>query len=140
MEDIINIDTHKLTSEEKGALACSLRGKGCNCCQAVILSYKDELGMSETELKKLGAAFGGGMATMDATCGALVGAGIALGLMKYDGSPIRADSKELISKFKASSKATSCRDLKGIDSGVMLTSCEDCIKNAVTALSDIIDS
>ncbi|MCR5528365.1 MAG: C-GCAxxG-C-C family protein [Saccharofermentans sp.] len=135
MENIVNIDTATLSPEEKGELACSLRGKGCNCCQAVIMAYKDELGLSEQDIKKMGAAFGGGMATMDATCGALVGAGIALGMLKYDDSPIRGNAKALISEFKEMSKAASCRDLKGIDTGVMLTSCEDCMKNAVKALS-----
>ena len=135
MEDIVNINTTTLSTEEKGEFACSLRGKGCNCCQAVIMAYKDELGLSEQEIKKMGAAFGGGMATMDATCGALVGAGIALGILKYEDAPIRGNAKALISNFKETSKATSCRDLKGIDTGVMLTSCEDCMKNAVKALS-----
>lgn len=135
MDNIVDIDTTTLSAQEKGELACSLRGKGCNCCQAVIMSYKDELDLSEQEIKKLGAAFGGGMATMDATCGALVGAGIALGILKYEDSPIRGNAKALISDFKEMSRATSCRDLKGIDTGVMLTSCEDCMKNAVMALS-----
>lgn len=135
MDNIADINTKNLSAEEKGELACSLRGKGCNCCQAVIMAYKDELGLSEQEIKKLGAAFGGGMATMDATCGALVGAGIALGILKYEDSPIRGNAKALITDFKEMSKATSCRDLKGIDTGVMLTSCEDCMRNAVKALS-----
>ena len=90
---------------------------------------------NEQEIKKMGAAFGGGMATMEATCGALVGAGIALGLMKYEDKPIRSNAKQLITDFKEMSKATSCKDLKGIDTGVMLTSCEDCMKNAVKALA-----
>lgn len=135
MDNIADINTKNLSAEKKGELACSLRGKGCNCCQAVIMAYKDELGLSEQEIKKLGAAFGGGMATMDATCGALVGAGIALGILKYEDSPIRGNAKALITDFKEMSKATSCRDLKGIATGVMLTSCEDCMRNAVKALS-----
>ena len=135
MDNLVDINTTTLSAEEKGELACSLRGKGCNCCQAVIMAYKDELGLSEQDIKKMGAAFGGGMATMDATCGALVGAGIALGLIKYENTPIRGNAKALISDFKEMSKATSCRDLKGIDTGVMLTSCEDCMRNAVKALS-----
>lgn len=135
MDNLVDINTTTLSAEEKGELACSLRGKGCNCCQAVIMAYKDELGLSEQDIKKMGAAFGGGMATMDATCGALVGAGIALGLIKYEDTPIRGNAKALISDFKEMSKATSCRDLKGIDTGVMLTSCEDCMRNAVKALS-----
>ena len=132
-ESILN--TKDLTTEQKGELACSLRGKGCNCCQAVIMAFKDELNMSEQDIKKMGAAFGGGMATMDATCGALIGAGIALGLLKYEDKPIRGNAKQLITDFKDMSKATSCRDLKGIDTGIMLTSCEDCMKNAVMALA-----
>ena len=135
MDNDIVLNTKDLTTEQKGDLACSLRGQGCNCCQAVIMAFKDELGMSEQDIKRTGAAFGGGMATMEATCGALVGAGIALGLLKYEDKPIRGNSKQLITDFKNMSKATSCRDLKGINTGVMLTSCEDCMKNAVKALA-----
>ena len=57
-ESILN--TKNLTTEQKGEFACSLRGKGCNCCQAVIMAFKDELNMSEQDIKKTGAAFGGG--------------------------------------------------------------------------------
>ena len=135
MENTNSFNTKDLTIEQKGELTCSLRGHGCNCCQAVIMAFKDELGIPEQDIRKLGAAFGGGMATMEATCGALVGAGIALGLMKYEDKPIRSNAKQLITDFKEMSKATSCKDLKGIDTGVMLTSCEDCMKNAVKALA-----
>ena len=97
MDNDIVLNTKDLTTEQKGDLACSLRGQGCNCCQAVIMAFK--------------------------------------GLLKYEDKPIRGNSKQLITDFKNMSKATSCRDLKGIDTGVMLTSCEDCMKNAVKALA-----
>ena len=31
---------------------------GCNCCQAVLLALKDQVNMSEEELRRLGAGFG----------------------------------------------------------------------------------
>ena len=47
---------------------------GINCCQAVLLAYKDELNKTEEELLRLGSGFGGGMGCMEGSCGALIGA------------------------------------------------------------------
>ena len=55
---------------------------GCNCCQAVLCAFTDE--QHAGEMKKLGAAFGLGMGNMEGTCGALVGAGLVLGLVNKD--------------------------------------------------------
>lgn len=39
MDNDIVLNTKDLTTEQKGDLACSLRGQGCNCCQAVIMAF-----------------------------------------------------------------------------------------------------
>ena len=51
---------------------------GINCCQAVLLAYKDELNKTEEELLRLGSGFGGGMGCMEGSCGALIGAVMVL--------------------------------------------------------------
>ena len=65
--------------------AVQLKHGGCNCCQAVLCAFAEETGMTEDELMRIGAAFGGGMGCMEGTCGALLGAQMLLGIKKYGG-------------------------------------------------------
>ena len=102
-----------------------------NCCQAVACVFSDETGVSEEVLRKLGAGFGLGMGTMEATCGALCGAQMVLGLMKYNGKPIRNDAAELYREFKDKCGASICREIKGGGTGKVLCTCDDCVRNAV---------
>ena len=118
--------------------AVALKHNGKNCSQAVLLSYKDILNLSEEDLKKLGSGFGVGMGCMEATCGALVAANMILGMLN-DGSMLTMKkSKILLERFKELSKDTICKNLKGIETGVVLTSCDDCVRNAVIALDELI--
>ena len=56
-----------------------------NCCQAVLLAFAPELELPEERLLAMGACFGSGMGCMEETCGALCGAQIAQGMLRYDG-------------------------------------------------------
>ena len=51
-----------------------------NCTQAVVCTYYDYTGIDEETLRNVGNAFAAGMGNMEGTCGALVGAGLVLGL------------------------------------------------------------
>ena len=116
--------------------AVGLKSKGCNCAQSVLLAFAEETGMTEEELKKLGAAFGAGMGCMEATCGALVGAGIVTGILKYNGKAIIRDAATLHRQFHEQCGATICKDLKGRDTGVVLCACDDCIRSAIGILEE----
>ena len=109
-----------------------------NCCQAVACVFADETGVSSDTLRKLGAGFGLGMGGMEATCGALCGAEMVLGLMKYKGSPIRGEAKELHRKFTEKCGASICRDIKGVGTEKVLCSCDDCVRNAVALIEETI--
>jgi len=111
----------------KADYAASLKAK-MNCCQAVLVAYADELGMDTETLMKLGSAFGSGMATMEGTCGALVGAEMVLGLL--GSQPVRAQAKQLYSGFIQQCGSAVCRELKGVGTGRILCSCENCVRNA----------
>lgn len=118
--------------------AVNLKHNGSNCAQAVLLAYKDILDLDEKSLKQLGSGFGIGMGNMEATCGALVAANMILGL-KNDGSMATIKkSKVLSERFKELSKDTICKRLKGIDTGVVLTPCDDCIRNAIQSLDELL--
>ena len=111
---------------------------GCNCCQSVLLAFADKSGMAEEDLKRLGSAFGGGMGCMEGTCGALSGAGIILGLNKYQGKPVGRDAAALHKSFTEKCGASICKDLKGRDTGVVVCGCDDCVRNAVAALEEVL--
>ena len=111
------------------------RKKEMNCCQAVLVAFADKLGKNEDELLRLGSGFGSGMATMEGTCGALVGAIMVSSLLSPDGEA-RNNSRAIMSRFKELCGATICRDLKGIGTGKVLCSCEDCVRNAVLAAGE----
>ena len=119
---------------DRKEIAVELKHNGYNCCQAVLCAYKDELNCSEEELKKMGAAFGVGMGCMEATCGALCGAQMILGMKKYEGKPILRDAATIAKDFENVCGATICKDLKGVETGVVKCECDDCVRNAVAVL------
>ena len=108
-----------------------------NCCQAVACVFADEAGLDEATLRKLGACFGLGMGCTEATCGALCGAEMIQGLMKFQGKPIRQDAAELYKKFVNKCGASICKEIKGSSNGgKVLCSCDDCVRNAVEILEE----
>ena len=82
----------------------------------------------------MGASFGVGMGCMEATCGALIGAQMVLGMKKYEGKPILRDAATLAKDFAETCGATICKDLKGVETGVVKCECDDCVRNAVEVL------
>ena len=107
-----------------------------NCCQAVLLAFEDLLPFDKNTLLALGSTFGSGMGGMKGTCGALVGAEMALGLLGYSGSSMNKLSRELHAEFEKRCKATICVDIKGVLTGRALCSCEDCCRNAAAILEE----
>ncbi len=125
-----------MTVEERQEKAVELKHNGCNCAQAVLCAFADELEESPELLKKMGASFGGGMGCLEATCGALCAAEMILGMKKYNSIPILKDASALHRGFTEKCGASICKDLKGRDTGVVLCECDDCVRNAV-ALMDL---
>ena len=113
----------------------ALRKKEMNCCQAVLVAFADEAGRNEEDLLRLGTGFGSGMGTIEGTCGALVGAIMVSSLHSEKGAAMAA-SRAIMPRFKELCGATICRDLKGIDTGKVLCSCENCVRNAVRAAGE----
>ncbi|MBR6266869.1 MAG: C_GCAxxG_C_C family protein [Selenomonadaceae bacterium] len=122
---------------ERAEKAVEFKHQGYNCCQAVLAAFADVVDLPEETLKRIGAPFGSGMGGMDGSCGALCGAEMVLGLKDYEGKPMHAKAKALHEDFRAKSGATICRELKGIDTGKVLCSCDDCVRHGVQAVMDI---
>ena len=130
MADLVGV-----TLEERMEYAAR-RKKEMNCCQAVLVAFADKLEKSEDDLLRLGSGFGAGMGTMEGTCGALVGAIMASSLLSANGEAMK-NSRAIMPRFKElCGGATICRDLKGIETGKMLCSCEDCVRNAVLSAGE----
>ena len=84
-----------------------------NCAQAILHTYADIAGISEDEAMSIAGAFGGGMGNMEGTCGALVGAGLVLGLVNKDKVKSMRQMRQMMTKFQERNGATQCKLLKG---------------------------
>lgn len=119
-----------MTKEELTEKAVEYKHSGYNCAQAVAKTLSDEFGFDTENILKMTSGFAGGMGTMEATCGALIGANLIAGI-KTAGSGTIMKSMALHRSFTELCGASICKDLKGRDTGVMKCSCDDCIRNAI---------
>lgn len=130
----------------KQEIAIQYHDKGYNCCQSVACAFAKEIGVDEVTLFKAGEAFGLGMGCTECTCGALSGAIMLAGFQKstanLDGEKSKGvtyqTAKELVQKFEEKAGAVSCKDIKGIETGKMLHSCPDCIKDAAALVEEVL--
>ncbi len=108
----------------KAELAKNYHASGCNCAQAVLLAFAEELCLSKETAAKIALPFGGGMARGE-TCGALTGALMALGLTESGEIPPapeakvkgRERAKELAAIFESAFKTTLCREILATPEG-----------------------
>lgn len=119
-----------MTKEECIEQAVKYKHSGYNCAQAVIKSLSEYYGRSSDELLKMTTGFAAGMGTMEGPCGALVGANMMLGI-QTNGSNTLPKSRRLITEFQKECGSTVCKELKGVTTGQVLCSCDNCVKNAV---------
>ena len=103
--------------------AVSCYREGFNCSQAVLSSYSKLFGLKHELALKVAQAFGGGMARMGQTCGAVTGAFMVIGL-KY--GKIKAEDeqakestyenvREFVKRFESLNGSIACRELLGYD-------------------------
>ena len=107
-----------------------------NCCQAVLLAFEDVLPYDKESLLMLGSTFGSGMGGMMGTCGALVGAEMVLGILSQKTSGMNGNSRRLFQAFEEKCGASRCIDLKGVLTGNLLCSCENCVRYAIELLEE----
>ncbi len=117
------------------AVELKLRG-GYNCSQAVTAALADQTSLTEEQLKQVAAGFCAGMGNLEATCGALIGAGMIAGL-KTEGAGTLPLTRKIQEDFKERCGATRCKDLKSIVDGKVLCPCEDCVRNAVLSYGKV---
>lgn len=124
--------------EERAKMAQEAKLSGrLNCAQAVLIALKEDTNLSDEVLKNIGAGFCAGMGNMEATCGALIAANIALGIKTNGDFTVRL-SKQLIEEFNANCGATKCKELKQMTDGKPLCPCDICVRNAVLAYGKVL--
>lgn len=131
---------------------------GFNCAQSVLTAHKDDFDLDEKQLLQVAAAFGAGMGRLQATCGAVTGAYMVIGLKygKYTKDDDKAGAKtyQLVQDFDAAFKkihnTTNCKELVNCDlstdegqqcfkdNDLKANVCTPCIKTAVKILQDIL--
>ena len=126
----MNMDTRKLIAAEKK------RCNSHNCAQAILHTYADIAGIDEETSMNIAGAFGGGMGNMEGTCGALVGAGLVLGLVNKDKVKSMKQMRQLMTKFQQRNGATQCKLLKGVGTKVVLRECPECVADAAEFLEE----
>ena len=142
--------------ESKIEKAVDAFNEGFNCAQAIFSTYGTDLGIDKDTALKISSGFGGGMARMQETCGALTGAYMVVGLKH---GKIQADDKvshektykiinEMTSRFKEWNKTTLFKELLGQDlntdegrlfiqeNGLFNTVCLKCIRDAARLIEE----
>ena len=127
------METRKHIASEK------LQSGTHNCAQAIVSTYADIIGLDETTAKNIANTFGGGMGNMEGTCGALVGAGIVLGLATTDRVKSRAGMRQVMMRFQERNGATQCKLLKGVGTNIVLRECSGCVADASELLEEQLD-
>jgi C_GCAxxG_C_C family probable redox protein len=146
----------KEMSKVEKAVACFK--EGFSCSQAIFSTYSEGLGLDRLTSLKISQAFGGGMAHLGETCGAVTGACMLIGL-KYgrtqaEDLAARERTYTLIRKFvedfKALHGSIQCPRLLGLDIGteeglrlaneknLFQTLCTGYVKNAAEIIEDIL--
>ena len=105
---------------ERPAEALSRFQGGMLCSQAILATYGPLFDLSEEDAVRIARGFGSGMARLSATCGAVSGAVMVIGL-KYPGTGKQAkeDTYALIrtfsEKFQSVNGSLNCSELLGCD-------------------------
>ena len=107
-----------------------------NCAQAIVCTYADLAGIDDALALNACNAFAAGMGNMEGTCGALVGAGIVLGLAKRDKVQSMRAMRQIMTKFQDRNGATQCKLLKGVGAHQPLRECPDCVADAAEFLEE----
>ena len=132
--------------------------RGFSCSQAVLAAVSEPLGLDREKALKISQPFGGGMASMGLTCGAVTGAMLAIGLKYGRTQPEDEEAKqktyrlvrELLRRFQDRHGSIVCRDLIGVDlntpdghelgakRGVFENLCPGFVADAVEILEEIL--
>lgn len=115
---------------------------GYNCCQAVVCTYADLLGIDEKTAFKISEGLGLGIAKTQRTCGAVSAMVLAAGLKNSDGDIENPKTKrstydlgyDLIMEFEAQNSTSICKELKAQGK----RSCDECIMDCAKIIEKML--
>jgi C_GCAxxG_C_C family probable redox protein len=139
------------------AVACFKEGFVCS--QAVLSVYSAQFGLDHDTALKIADGFGGGMARMGETCGAVTGAFMVIGLKhgRIAVEDTRAHETtydlmgEFVRRFRSRNGSIVCRELLGCDIGspeglqsarqqnLFVTVCPGYVRDAAEILEEILE-
>ncbi len=109
--------------KDYGKIAAENFRNGYNCAQSVMLTFAEDVGLSDEEALRLSSSFGGGMGRLREVCGAVSAMFMVAGFLRGYTTPnddvIKAKHYEFIQslagKFKEKHETIICRELLGLD-------------------------
>lgn len=123
-----------MTHLEKAHELRARTDKHFNCCQAVLVSFAEDIGLTEEQAYGLGANFGSGM-RCGSVCGTLTGALMVLGMKGCD----EGQSAAFLRQFREKHGEINCAALlkKSHDAGIPRKEhCDGLVFEVVEALSE----
>lgn len=131
--------------ESRVKIAKDKHKNGYNCCQSVVCTYCDLLGMDEETAFRASEAFGLGIAKRYETCGSVCAMMILAGLKNSDANMEHPASKlstfdlgnRMAKQFEEWNSTCTCAKLRGTD-GVTdrLRSCRGCVADCARIVED----
>ncbi len=129
-----------------------------NCAQSVLIPFAADLGVEKTTASHIASGFGGGIARLQGTCGALTGGCMALGLVIGAREPDATKAKDATTaafrafqqRFVERHGASTCRALLDVDlnteegraahanSNLREKICTPCVRDAVVIIEDLL--
>lgn len=130
---------------DRKEMALDLHKSGFNCAQSVVCSFCHVMGCEPETVFRLSEGYGAGMGTFG-TCGAVSAMAMVIGMKESDGNLDAPKSKQHCYKlmkqatdmFLEKNKSVVCREIKGMDGGPVLRSCDGCIEDAVAILDELL--
>lgn len=131
--------------ESRGEIARSKHFSGYNCCQAVVCTYCDLLGIDEDTAFKLSEGFGVGMGSGKGICGAVSGAIMVAGMKNSEGTSSTKTkgstmkmAAAIVKRFEEMNGTAICNELKGSGTGNVIRTCPDCVQDAIKIVEEIV--
>ena len=128
----------------KHEMAMDFHKQGYNCAQAVALPFCEEMGLDAAIVKRATEGFGAGMGGRTQTCGALSGAVFVAGMLNADATNPASKMAtykvcaKMSEEFVAHCGSGVCAEIKGLNGGKMLCSCNECIACGVRLVEEFI--
>jgi len=128
---------------ERWEKALSNHKRGYNCAQSVVCAYCDLFDIEEKTAFRIAEGFGLGMGSMG-TCGAVAAMSMIVGMKESDGNLEKPTTKkvcykkmkQLSNEFEKKNGSLICSEIKGVDTGVVLRSCNGCMEDACKLLDE----